>query len=291
MQVHGRQPKVSGVDSRETVTARIDHGAAALLPDLDVANGWLLTVDGTPQSYVDLDDPVRLEFEYVQRLAHVVDGFAPSGCPVAALHLGAGALSLPRYVAATRPGSTQRAVDHDRGLLELVRRHLPWPDSIAVDVADARVAVEESPAGSVDLVIADVFAGPRVPAQVASVDFLRAVAAALTTGGSYLANLADMAPLDFVRGQAAGALAVFADVCLVAEPAVLRGRRFGNVLLLGSDGGLPVGLLARRLAADPFPARVVHGPDLHALIGAARPVTDAEAVGSPMPPPGAFGLA
>ena len=62
-----------------------------------------VVVDGTPQSHVDLDDPTHLAFEYVRRIGHAVD-LLPEG-PVTALHLGAGALTLPRYVEATRPGS------------------------------------------------------------------------------------------------------------------------------------------------------------------------------------------
>ena len=49
-----------------------DHGTARLLPDVDRDRAWLLTVDGSPQSYVDLDEPEHLEFEYVRRLGHVL---------------------------------------------------------------------------------------------------------------------------------------------------------------------------------------------------------------------------
>jgi hypothetical protein len=62
-------------------------------------------VDGTPQSHVDLDDPGRLFFEYVQRIGHVIDEWGDPGQPLTALHLGAGALTLPRYIHTTRPGS------------------------------------------------------------------------------------------------------------------------------------------------------------------------------------------
>ncbi len=41
----------------------VDGGTAKLMPDVDRDRAWLLTVDGAPQSYVDLDDPTHLEFE------------------------------------------------------------------------------------------------------------------------------------------------------------------------------------------------------------------------------------
>ncbi|MGK5500499.1 spermidine synthase-like protein, partial [Streptomyces sp. URMC 125] len=77
------------------MTAAVEHGTARLLPDVDRARAWLLTVDGAPQSYVDLDDPSHLEFEYTRRIAHVLDLAAPPGAPLDVLHLGGGALTLP----------------------------------------------------------------------------------------------------------------------------------------------------------------------------------------------------
>src|SRR5437764_1146294 len=84
-----------------------------LVPDPRRPAGWTLLVDGVPQSYVDLDDPRYLEFEYMRRLASIIDAAAPPGVPLRVLHLGGGALTMPRYVAATRPGSRQRVVELD----------------------------------------------------------------------------------------------------------------------------------------------------------------------------------
>ncbi|WP_420719536.1 spermidine synthase, partial [Streptomyces sp. NRRL S-481] len=111
------------------VARSVDHGFAKLMPDIDRARAWLLTVDGAPQSYVDLDDPTHLEFEYARRLGHALDVVAEPGAALDVLHLGGGALTLPRYVAVTRPGSRQDVVEADRGLLELVAEHLPLPEA------------------------------------------------------------------------------------------------------------------------------------------------------------------
>ncbi|QMU76530.1 spermidine synthase-like protein [Streptacidiphilus sp. PB12-B1b] len=292
------------------VERRVDLGLARLLPDLDRPRGWLLTLDDAPQSYVDLDDPLYLEFEYVQRLAHAADLAAASGEPIDVLHLGGGALTLARYLAATRPGSRQQAVEIDAGLSALVGEYLPWSGAsgsgsgpgagsasgavpgagLRVHAADARQFLAAAPEDSADLVVADVFGGSRIPAHLTSVEFVREAARVLRPGGLYAANLADGAPLDFARGQLATVRAVFAEVCLVAEPSVLRGRRYGNLVLLAADHELPAAELARRTAADPFPARVVHGDRLELLTGRARPVTDATAAPSPPPPEGAFAL-
>lgn len=275
------------------VQRSVDLGVARLLPDVDRPRAWLLTMDDAPQSYVDLDDPLFLEFEYVQRLAHAADLAATSGVPLDVLHLGGGALTLPRYLAATRPGSRQRVVELDAALIALVAEVLPWEPpahGITVTAADARTALAQTPDATVDLLIADVFGGSRIPAHLTSVEFVREAARVLRPDGYYAANLADSAPLDFARGQLATLRAVFPEVSLIAEPSVLRGRRYGNLVLLAGRRPFPVEELARRTSADPFPARVVHGDRLDLLIGRARPVTDATAGPSPVPPDGAFGV-
>jgi spermidine synthase len=272
--------------------------AVELLADPDRPRAWTLLVDSTPQSYVDLDDPRYLDFEYMRRLGHVLDLAAPAGQPLRVLHLGGGALSLARYVAATRPGSSQLAADADAAVVELVRERLPLRQPprragnragrVTVRVGDARAALADLRPGTFDVVIADVFAGARTPAHLTSVEFAAAARAVLTPAGIFAANIGDGPPLAHARARAASAAAVFADTCLMADAPVLRGRRFGNLVLAASDRELPVDGLIRRVAADPFPARLLHGSDLDRFVAGARPITDAVAESSPQPPPEAF---
>ncbi|MGW8379934.1 fused MFS/spermidine synthase [Streptomyces sp. ODS28] len=297
----GRKRERGGGDTaREECGAEVDGGFARLLPDPDRPRGWTLTVDGAPQSHVDLDDPAYLDFSYQRRLGHLADLAGPEGQPLRVLHLGGGALTLARYVAATRPRSTQRVVEADARLTRLVRERLPLEKGwrIKVHGGDAREGLGKVPEGWADLVIADVFAGARTPAHLTSVEFLREVRAALRPGGLYAANITDGPrpggrpqgpPLAHLRAQVATAGAVFGELCLIAEPAVLRGKRFGNGVLAASDGELPVAGLTRRAAGDPAHARVEHGGALRDFAAGARPVTDAAAEDSPAPPPGAFG--
>src|SRR5215469_14044545 len=272
-------------------------GRVELLRDLDRPRAWMLLIDGVPQSHVDLDDPRRLELEYMRRLGHLVDLAAPAGTPLRVLHLGGGGLTLARYVAATRPGSSQLAVESDAEVAGLVRRRLPLAQPsrrraragrIRVRVADAREAEEQVPAGSFDVLVADVFAGSRTPAHLTSAEFTAAAARALAPAGIYAANIGDGPPLAHARGRVAAVRAAFPHVCLIAEAAVLRGRRFGNLVVAASGHELPVAGLIRRAAADPFPARVVEGAALARFIAGTAPITDAHAEPSPEPPPGTF---
>jgi spermidine synthase len=267
---------------------QVDSGVAELVPDPDRTRAWTLFLDADPQSHVDLDDPTYLEFEYVRRLGHVVDLIAAPGVPIRVLHLGGGGLTLPRYVAATRPGSRQHVFESDAALVAFVRGVLPMPrgTSPRIRIGDGRALLTAVPPGVVDLLIMDVFAGARLPAHLTSVEFVAAAARSLRAEGLYTANIADGGGLEFARGQVATALAVFRHVCLIANPAVLRGRRFGNLVLVAANRELPTAHLARRVASDPFPARVCAGESLARFTGGAAPVTDATARASPPPPAG-----
>jgi spermidine synthase len=265
-------------------------GTAELLADADRDSSWMLLVNDTPQSHVDLDDPAHLEFEYVRRIGHVLDLAAEPGAAVDVVHLGGGALTLPRYVAVTRPGSRQRVVEFDQALTDLVREHLPLPRGarIRVRADDARVGLAALHTDSADVVICDVFAGARTPGHLTSVEFATDVRRVLRPDGVYAVNVADGPPLRFARGQVATLSSVFRHVCLLAEPGTMRGRRFGNLVAVASDVELPIDDYVRRCARDPMPARVVHGADLRRFAGTARPVHDVDATDSPEPPAGVF---
>jgi hypothetical protein len=110
----------------------------------------------------------------------------------------------------------------------------------------------------------------------------------MTPSGIFAVNVADGPPLAHARRRAATMQSVFPSVCLLAEPGVLRGRRFGNLIVAASGQELPVAQLTRRAAGDPVPARVAAGDDLGRFVAGARPITDADAEPSPVPPPEVF---
>lgn len=267
------------------ITEQVDSGAATLAPDPDRSTCWTLSVDGLPQSYVDTEDPRTLRYRYMRRLADVVDAAAPPGRPVDILHLGGGALTLPRYVAATRPGSPQRVVEKDAALTDLVRRVLPLPRgaNVRVRAADARTAVEATAGARFDLVIADVYSAARIPASLGTVEAATEIARVLRPPGWYAVNLADGRDLAYTRSQIATLRKVFPETCLIAEPGVLKGRYFANLVAVAGPA-LPLAALAKEAGRDQFPASLLSGADLDRFVAGARPVTDADARKSPKPP-------
>ncbi len=261
---------------------------AVIEADRFVPGSFQLVVDGTPQSHVNLDDPTQLFFEYVQRMGNVIDLIGDPGQPITAVHLGAGALTLPRYVAYTRPGSRQQVVELESNLVDLVREHLPLPRyaQIRVRHGDAREVVAKLPAGlrgAVDLLVIDIFSGARTPAHVTSLEFYASAVELLAPEGIVLVNVADGPPLAFARSQVATLRAAVANVAALAETQVLKGRRFGNVVLVGSNAPLPMDWLPRLLAGGPHPAKAVAGAELATFVAGAPVVTDATSVPSPPP--------
>jgi spermidine synthase len=261
---------------------------AVIEPDRWVSGGYMLVVDGTPQSHVNTEDPGQLSFEYVARIGHVIDQLGMPGEPITAIHLGAGALTLPRYIHATRPGSRQQVIELERELVDLVRSEMPLPRDAGIRIryGDARAVLGRLPAGltgTADLVVVDIFSGARTPAHVTSVEFYREAATLLDPTGVMAVNIADGPGLRFARSQAATLVAALEDVAVLAETQVLKGRRFGNVVIIGTKGSLPLDWMPRLLAGGPHPSKVVSGRELQDWIAGAPITTDATAVQSPPP--------
>jgi len=272
---------------------RLSDGTLARIVRSGFTAGFELDVDGTPQSHVDLDDPTHLHFEYIARMAAVIDRIGMPGQPLTAVHLGAGALTLPRYIAHTRPGSRQQVVELEQPLVDLVRDALPLPRGaqVRVRIGDARAVAEKLPPGLIgaaDLVVSDVFAGAQTPAHLTTVEYYRTLARLLAPEGVLLVNVADGAGLAFARRQVATVREVLPEVILLAEVQLLKGRRFGNLVIAASPAPLPAEWLPRLMAAGPFPAKVAQGAEIDEFARGARVATDGDSTASPRPAASVF---
>jgi SAM-dependent methyltransferase len=235
----------------QVVEAPTSLGRARVEPDPRRPGGRTLVVDEREASYLDLDDPSLLAWPYVRRIGDVIDAFRPPGTAIDAVHLGGGACTLARYVAATRPRSAQEVIEIDEGLVAFARAHLGLRTSprLRVRVGDAVALLPRRPDRSVDLVVGDAFDGPDVPPALLTAPFAREVARVLRPRGVYVLNVVDAPPLPVARA-AAGAL---------------RSRGHGNVVLVASSGALPVAALRARAAASPDREEVLDGADADAF--------------------------
>lgn len=243
-------------------------------PDRDDPRGLTVVVGGVPSSYVHLDDPLRLEFEYVRWAGDLLDVLRPDGDPLHAVHVGGAGCTLPRYLAATRPGSRQVVLEHDAAVIDLVREVFGYSrrSGFRLREADGLDGLTALADGSHDVLVRDAFAGDVTPHHLTTRAFVAQAARVLAADGVYVANVADRPGLRLVRREVATALTCFRDVVLVGETQHLRGRRYGNVLLVASRARLPVAELTRRVVGGPVPARVVPPADARAMAAGAQPI-------------------
>lgn len=255
-----------------------------ILADADRPGGWVLLLERIRQSYVDLDDPTYLDFEYMRWIAHVVDA-APDG-PLRVTHIGAGGATLVRYVAATRPGSSQIVCEPDAELTGFVRARLPFRREVRVRIraVDGRLGIAALGRASADLVVLDAFAGGRVPAELGTAEFATEVSRVLRLGGTFVANIGDGGRLAYTRRFLAAMSTRLTHAMLVTDKSVLNGRRYGNIVVAASEAPLPLEPIRRGLLGEPFPVQVVTGRELTRWLGGAAPFTDADAQRSPSPP-------
>lgn len=259
-------------------------GRHELLADDDRPGGWLVLVDRIRQSYVDLEDPTYLDFEYMQCFADVIDAL-PTG-RLALTHVGGGGCTLVRYVAAARPGSPQIVLEPDAELTALVRARLPFARGTRVRIRPlaGRAGVAALSAASADVIVVDAFHGGRVPADLITGEFFADVARVLRPSGVLLVNVADGGSLQFTRRLAATVRTALRSVLLRADPAVFKGRRFGNVVLAAGRGDLPTDAVRRAAAGAMFPQRVMAAAELDAFVAGAHELSDADSMRSPEPP-------
>lgn len=273
--------------SARTETERdvADKAAFEFIPD---DHGVTVMRDGHPQSHVDLDDPTAIEFEYVQHFALVLDALVPAApAPLGITHVGGAGLTLARYAEATRPGSPQIVLEPDATLTEAVRRELPLPRGhrIRVRPQDGTTGIAALRDASADVIVLDAFADGRVPADLVSPTFADNVARVLKPNGVFLANLSDEPGYAWSGRAVATLTARLPHAAVIGTHEVLKGRRFGNTVLVAarSDAAFDLADIRRRAAGAVFPTGVRHGAELTRLTRGARPFTD-DAARSPEPP-------
>ncbi|WP_420713466.1 fused MFS/spermidine synthase [Streptomyces sp. IMTB 1903] len=257
------------------------YHCARVVADPDRDGGRTLVLDGVRHSYVDIDDPTHLQFEYVRAIASVVDAAFPEGAPLAAHHVGGGGLTFPRYLAATRPGTQSLVSEIDGGVVRIDRDQLGAGSAsgISVRVEDGRLGLRRLGTGSRDLVVGDAFGGVSVPWHLTTVEAMSDVRRVLNADGLYVANLIDHGGLAFARAEVATLRAAFGHVAVVGKPsdigldpaALPEG---GNLVVLASDR--PVDLRATQAALDARQNgwKITGGDDLTSWIGGARLLTD-----------------
>ncbi|GAC78734.1 spermidine synthase [Gordonia malaquae] len=237
----------------------ISTGTAELVHSID--GGWLLSINGAQSSHIDPDRPEQLDFEYMrQAAAAIADRYREPSTPLRVLHLGGAACALPRSLAQRYPQSRHVAVEIDAELARLAREwfDLPRAPRLRIRVGDARDVTESLLPQTRDVVMRDAFSGSLTPEHLTTVEFTQAVQKVLVPGGLYIANCGDRRDLNSVRSEVSTIGEVFENIALISDPAMFKGRRSGNIVVVASDGAVPDSAdLERTLRSDPEPARLM----------------------------------
>jgi spermidine synthase len=247
---------------------------ATVVDDPESGSGRLLILDTLRHSYVDLDDPTHLEFEYAGAVVDVVDAHFPHEQALDVLHVGGGGFTLPQYFEATRPGTDSLVLELDPELLTLARDELGLETSPELEVrtGDARLAIQQLPDGSQDVVVGDAFGGLAVPWHLATAEFVDDVQRVLRPDGIYVLNLIDHPPLAFARAETATIADAFPDTAVIAPRERLDGSEGGNFVLVG--GTLDGAHIQEQLDARAADNVVITGDEREEFSADARVLTD-----------------
>ncbi len=247
----------------------------------DGSGGRTLVLDSLRHSYVDLDDPTYLEFEYVRAIAAVIDTSYPEDDAIRAYHLGGGGLTIPRYLAATRPGTDSLVSEIDAGVVEIDRDRLDLDAApgVHVRVEDGRLGLRRLADDSRDLIVGDAFGGVSVPWHLTTREALTDVSRVLADDGVYVANLIDYGGLDFARAEVATLSEVFDNVLLAGEPADVgldpdRDPDGGNLIAIASDRALDPDAIAKALETRETGWRVATTTTVESWVDGAQVLTD-----------------
>ena len=235
----------------------IDTGVAEVLHEPD--GSMVLLVNGVPSSHIVPGEPTRLDFEYMRWMADFLDNAYPDEAkPKSRLtHLGGGACTLARYFAAAWPGSRSTVVEIDSELAVLSRElfDVPRSPTVKIRVGDAREVTDAFKPATRDVIIRDVFSSATTPRNLTTVEFYQAAWTSLSEGGFYVANCGSHSDLKEAKEELAGMLEVFPHVAAIADPPMLKGRRYGNIVLIGAGSPLEASdALTRNLLKGGVPA-------------------------------------
>ena len=222
---------------------------------------------------MDLDDPTYLEFRYIRLIADIINTESPQG-PLQVVSIGGGGFTLPGYLHATRPGSSNIVLEIDGPLVEIGMAELALSNDIDVIVEDARMSLRGLADHSADVVIGDAFSGASVPWHLTTVEFIREIRRVLSPGGLYAMNVIDYGSRQFVRSAAATLEEVFGYVALFAPDSYIDGPDGGNYVLVGSESPIDVAAIGRAIRSRDGIERGFAGNQLADFIDGAELLVD-----------------
>lgn len=264
----------------------IDSGTAEIKPDPFTSGAWLLLINGVQSSQLIPDEPQRLGFEYMRWIAIAVGfRYAPE-TRLRFLHLGGAGATLARWGVDRYPNSRHTTVEYDAKLTELARDNFGLPRSpiVKMRVAEAGQVLAETRPESWDVIIRDVFVniadGNHItPRHLTGVEAAQTAARAVGPVGAYVLNYGGPPNLDLARTEAAALAEAFQHVTLISDATMFKGRRRGNIVMVGTQTPLADPALGgtegftAALRSEPLPVQAKMGRETTNFIAGTAPDT------------------
>ena len=161
-------------------------------------------------------------------------------------------MTVPRYLATTRPRTEQIGLEHDADLVDVVDRAfgVPVPDDRVI-TGDGRLSMRSLPDDSADVIVGDAFGSRAVPWHITTEEFMADIERVLRPGGLYVVNMIDAPTESFVRAEAATMRRTMPVVGVLRGPDLVDGF-VGNAIAVASTEPLDLDAWddARRARGD-----------------------------------------
>ena len=256
------------------VPCQVESAYSCIRVTSESTTGRLLWINRDRHAYVDLAEPSHLEFEYTRDFADVVAEAWPGDGGLDAVHVGGGGFTVPRWLAAVRPGSRSVVLEVDPAVVDVARERLGLRTSgdLRVDVGDARIGIRSVAADTVDLVVGDAFSDLSVPWHLTTREFVEAVDRLLRPDGVYVMNVIDEGEQRFLKAEVATLREQFAFVAAISWPDTFEHGSLANTVLVASHRQLDASAIAE--AVDARGEVLLTGDELTGFAGDADVLTD-----------------
>ncbi len=155
----------------------------------------LLNVNGTFQSVSYIAPELRFELcvHYHRMMAKVIQQVSARGHVVV---MGGGGFSLPKYLATHMSGGVIDAIEIDPKIVLLAREHFFLDEALAAASSELRIVeddawkvLQDAKAGSIDVLVNEVFAGRKSLGPLGTPAGAQVVKEKLADGGVYLVDV------------------------------------------------------------------------------------------------------
>jgi spermidine synthase len=201
-----------------------------------------LVLDNLIHSYIDLDNPLHIEYEYEKIYAEVLKWRYGADAPLKTLSIGGGGYTFPRYIEASYPNAQIEVVEIDPQVTRVVHKYLGLPRTTRIRTTntDGRWFVMNCK-NSYDVIFTDAFNDLSIPYHLTTKEFVQQLKSILTDDGIIMSNIIDnFQKGDFLPSFIRTLQEVFGkrNVSLFSVSPDFNNLRISTFIVIASKGGM-----------------------------------------------------